>query len=65
MTGTIQPGTNILAGEFANGNRTGEFRFELNGSEFTGKWKWKGEKTWRGEWTGKKTDSAKPVLKNK
>lgn len=46
----------VLSGSFTNNGREGRFTFLLDGRSFTGKWKWKEDVRWRGNWNGNKAD---------
>jgi hypothetical protein len=60
----IQTGSTIN-GKFTNAGRVGEFYFKLasDNKSFTGEWRWQGETTNRGNWTGTLKSDALPSLK--
>lgn len=60
----IQTGTTIN-GKFTNAGKVGEFYFKLasDNKSFTGEWRWQGETTNRGNWTGTLKTDAFPSLK--
>lgn len=60
----IQTGSTIN-GKFTNAGKVGEFYFKLasDNKSFTGEWRWQGETTNRGNWTGTLKSDAFPSLK--
>ena len=54
-----------INGKFTNNGKVGEFYFKLasDNKSFTGEWRWQGETTNRGNWTGTLKSDAFPSLK--
>lgn len=56
--------TSMLTGTFTNNGRTGFLRLKFDADKFSGEWGWGTSGAAQGSWTGNKTSSEKPALRN-
>ena len=64
INATYDLATSMLTGTFTNNGRTGFLRLKFDDDSFSGEWGWGTSGPAQGRWTGTKTSSNKPTLRN-